>query len=187
MPGGIEIGARQVAHALKELESAAQQSGEAVQRIDDSTGDRHGTFTSNVNAERAEENPPEIESQALPQLPPAGAPSAGTQDGIGPTQPETRRSVATGRDAPLDLEVSQDRENTERDRDQVRGQTRVIDRRLEAQRSASAEHLSGIHTMLERLLDLTEAHYSDDGQKLQSLEHRLGQMEMRYSLNRTSP
>jgi hypothetical protein len=190
IPGSIEIGARQVAHALKDLPSATQQSGQANQRIDVSTEDRHGASNSNADVDqRADENSPESHPQTLPNLPPAEAPSAGTQDAIGPTQPQTeaRRSVATGRDAPQTPPVPQDREINELDGGHVRAQTQVIERRLQGQKSATAEHLTGIHTIVERLLDLTETHFLDGGQKLQSLEHKLARLEMRYSLNRSLP
>lgn len=190
IPGSIEIGATQVAHALKELGSAAQQSGEATQRIDVSTEDRHGTSDSNTEADkRTEENSPKVQAQTLPNLPPADAPSAGTQDAVGPAQPqsEARRSVATGRDAPPAPPVPQDGEINEPDRGPVRAQTEVIERRLQGQKNGTAEHLTGIHTILERVLDLTEAHLVDHGQKFESLEHKLAQLEMRYSLNRSSP
>ena len=190
IPGSIETGAAQVANALKDLGSAAQQAGEATERIDVSTEDRHGTSDSNTEADkRTEENSPKVQAQTLPNLPPADAPSAGTQDAVGPAQPQSaaRRSVATGRDAPPAPPVPQDGEINEPDRGPVRAQTEVIERRLQGQKNGTAEHLTGIHTILERVLDLTEAHLVDHGQKFESLEHKLAQLEMRYSLNRSSP
>jgi hypothetical protein len=119
----------------------------------------------------AQQNPPETPSQSLPNLPPADAPSAGTQDTIGPSHPKTEapRSVATGRDAPQAPQIQ------------------LIERRLQNQKSATAEHLTQVHQIVERLLVLTEAHLFDGEQKLQSLDQKLSQLEMRFTLNRSSP
>jgi hypothetical protein len=190
MPGNGEIGARQIAYALKSLEGAAQQSGEAFQNIDGWSEKSHGPGSSNIDAiQEAEESAPEIGAQSFPNLPPADERSAGDQEDIGPTQPqtETRRSVVTGRDAPQVSADSPEREVNGIDTQQLSAQTGIIERRLIGQKNAAAEELTGIHTIVERLLELTEGHLFDGGQKLQSLEQRLAQLEMRYDVNRNSP
>jgi hypothetical protein len=190
IPGKVELGARQVARAVKDLGIAAQPSEEAIPGIDVSTENCDVTFDLKADGDqRAEQNLPENHAPTPPNLPPADAPSAGTQDAIGPNQPQTdtRRSVATGRDAPHSPAVPESREVKETDWNNAQAQMQVIERRLRGQKNATAEEINGIHTIVERLLELTEAHLFEGGQKLQSLEHKLAQLEMRSSLNRSSP
>jgi hypothetical protein len=66
-------------------------------------------------------------------------------------------------------------------------QIQLIERRLPNPKSATAEHLTQVHQIVERLLVLTEAHLFDGEQKLQSLDQKLSQLEMRFTLNRSSP
>ena len=190
MPESDEIGTRQAAHAPKDSGSAAQQSGEAIRRIDVSSEDSRVASKSNADGDpRAAENPPGIQAETFPNLPSADEASAGTQEAVGPTQPqtETRRSVATGRDAPPFPPVREDREIDEINRGHAGAQTQAIEGRLQGQENATAEHLSRIHTIVERLMELTEAHSFEGDQKLLSLERKLDQLEMRFGLNRSSP
>jgi hypothetical protein len=190
MPGKVDIGARQFGRAFENLESAAQQSGEAIQRIDGPNRKRVGDVGQNADAAaREEEFSQEIRDQALPNLPTADGSSAGTQEAIGSIQPqqETHRSVAPGRDAPYVPSPTQERKVTDEDALPAHAQTQVIERRLAGQRNAAAEDLARLHTVVERLLDLTDKTSNDGGQRLQSLEQRVAEMEMRYSCNRNSP
>ena len=64
---------------------------------------------------------------------------------------------------------------------------RIVEGRLQKQTNETAAHLSGIHEIVGRLLELTEASVFEGGEKLRALEQRLAQLEMRYSVNRNSP
>jgi hypothetical protein len=189
LPESSEISARQTALALDDLGNVAQHTGEAIRSIEASTEDGQRVSKADADGNRwPKEYSRENETRTLPNLPPADAPSAETRDGIGPTQPETkaRRSVAIGRDAPQAPSGLPVGESYEAVGGHLSAQTQVIERRLQGQKSAAEEHLTGIHGMLERLMELTETHFFDGGQKMQSLEQRLAQLEMRFSLNRNS-
>jgi hypothetical protein len=189
MPNRIEMAAFR-AYALGEQFGGESEYRQDDSGTDDARGDSQGASISRLDLDgHGEERFPEARGESLLNLPPADGTSAGTPDDIGPTQPETepRRSVATGRDAPVAPAVSGDGEIDAADGGHWRDQRRVVERRIEGQKSATVEHLTRIHTIVERLLEVTEAHLAEGDQKLQSLEHRVAQVEMRYSLNRTSP
>jgi len=167
--------------------------------------------TASVNFE---ENLAENEFQAVHSLPPAVAPSAGVRDAIGQTQPKTKapRSVATGSDAPYALDdtetgrgtaetdIMPGRRGNEEERarkldssdavesrmERLHAETWVAGERAIRIRSADAEHLNRIHEVVERLVELMETHSGDHDDKLQTLEHRLAQLEMRFATNRRS-
>jgi hypothetical protein len=156
----------------------------------------------------------EKEFQAAHSLPPAVAPSAGNRDAIGQTQPKTKahRSVAPGSDAPYALEgpgtvgetvgmavVPKDGsggKEKERNRDSLdavesgmeryHAETLAAGERAMRLRSIHADHLDRIHEVVGRLVELMETHSADHGAKLQILEQRLAQLEMRMATNRMS-
>jgi hypothetical protein len=194
---GIKTEAGQAVETVKELASGAEQS---VQKGGE-TGDLPREVKGNSNSisstggggsrnftgkTKGETN--ELAAGPFADLPPAVEPSAGRADAIEQAQPETKtlRDVATGRDVPRLGGTADNRENSE-DLGGVHEQTRVVEHRLTRQKKATAEHLSQIHEVLGRILELTETQLFEADGKLEAVEQRVAQLEMRWGTNRSSP
>lgn len=194
---GIKTEAGQAVETVKELASGtpppADKRGETddlrreVKGNSDSISSGGGGGCRNL---KAEANGWTDESAASPlrNLPPAVEPSAGTPDAIEQAQPETKthRDVATGRDVPRFQGSADNRESNE-DLGGVHEKTRVVEHRLTRQKNTTAEHVSQIHEVLERILELTETQLFEADGKLEAVEQRVAQLEMRYGTNRNSP
>jgi hypothetical protein len=152
----------------------------------EATGDSGLRIVRNAGAEESSQGDDRKESA---NLPPADPTSAEKKEAFGASHPEreTRRSVATGRDVPQFTPDSSAAESTETNWEAARAQTEVYERRAQSQKSAAMEHLARIHDIVELLIEISEAQSNDGERKLQSLESKVAELEMRYAVNRTSP
>jgi hypothetical protein len=192
---GIKTEAGRAVETVKEWSSGSPQSVEKTGETGDLRRETKGNSNSissggggrNLKGE-ADRGTDELAAWPSRNLPPAVEPSAGIPDAIEQAQPETKthRDVATGRDVPRFEGSADNRENSE-DLGGVHEQTRAAEHRLTRQKNATAGHLSQIHEVLGRILDLTETQLFEADGKLEAVEQRVAQLEMRYGNNRNSP
>jgi hypothetical protein len=192
IPGDQEDASEEFADGLDYVDGASgvDPSASVDKRIEGADEESKIDFDSRDAGEaRATESPQEVRQGDSPTLPPADPTSAEKEEAFGAAHPqrETRRSVATGRDVPQFTSRSQKRGSMEINWGEAHAQREVYERRARAQKSAATEHLARIHDIVELLLEMSEAHSNDGERKLQSLESKVAELEMRYAVNRASP
>jgi hypothetical protein len=181
LPDGFKTTAEHAAVANRELEDVPRHSTENAGKTSVSPRDVDGAGAASNFREETERRAAE-----LPKIISAVAPSGGTPNDIPPAHGEARThaDAGRGRDAQGAGTAFEHREISEADLGGVHAQTRVVEHRLTRQKGATAEHLSGIHDAMARLLNLTETHVADADGKLEAVQQRLGELEMRFGTNR---